>query len=493
MTKPAARAAGSPVVIVAATAPVPCDDVGAIADRPPDRARRGRRPLRGWLAVALVALIGLATPSLAAAAPPTASFTVSPESPQLGELVTLTSTSSDPDNDPLTLQWSLSGGSGGGSDSLVGANDVIATATFVATGPRQITLRVTAGGETAEHTETVTVTEPDVPPVASFTIDPPTVRAGAAVTFKSTSTDADGQIAAQAWDLDGDGAFDDSTAATPQWTYTSAGNVAVGLQVTDDRGATSVATGQVVVVPNAPPVAAFSFKPAAPRAGDAVLFTSASTDPDGTIQQLRWDLNGDGRFDDGVGPTAARVFLRPGSHLVALNATDDLGVSSTAFDIVQVADLPSTGLGLATPTLTGTAGLAPLPVTKATSLSRARVALLLSPFPIVRMRGVIQNGAVRVQILSVHANRGARVEVACIGRSCPVRRVVRPVRSGRRVVRFAMFERRLRAGLVIEVRVTQPGRIGKYTRFRLRSNAPPTRRDGCIRFGARSPSACPLQ
>jgi PKD repeat protein len=476
-------------VIVATTAPRPCDDVRAIVDRPPARARRGGRSLRGWLAVPLVALIGLATPSLAAAAPPIASFIVSPASPQLGEPVTLTSTSSDPDNDPLALQWSLSGGSGG--DSLVGANDVIATATFAATGPRQITLRVTAGGETVEQTQTVTVSEPDVPPVASFTIDPPTVRAGAAVTFASTSTDADGQIAAQAWDLDGDGAFDDSTVANPQWTYTSAGNVAVGLQVTDDRGATSVATGQVVVVPNSPPVAAFSFKPAAPRAGDAVLFTSASTDPDGTIQQLRWDLNGDGRFDDGVGPAAARVFLEPGSHLVALSATDDLGISSTAFDTVQVADA-------ATPTpaptgTAGTAGPAPLPATNPTSPSGARRARLLSPFPIVRMRGVIQNGAVRVQILSVHANRGARVEVDCIGRSCPMQRVVRPVRSGRRVVRFAMFERRLRAGLAIEVRVTQPGRIGKYTRFRLRSNAPPTRRDGCIRFGARSPSACPLQ
>lgn len=434
--------------------------------------------------------MGLATPSLAAAAPPTASFTVSPASPQPGELVTLTSTSSDPDNDPLTLQWSLSGG-----DSLVGANDVIATtATFGATGPRQVTLSVTAGGETVEHTETVTVTEPDVAPVASLTIDPPTVRAGAAVTFASTSTDADGQIAAQAWDLDGDGAFDDSTAATQQWTYTSAGNVAVGLQVTDDRGATSVATGQVVVVANAPPVAAFSFKPAAPRAGDAVLFTSASTDPDGTIQQLRWDLNGDGRFDDGVGLTAARVFLQPGSHLVALSATDDLGVSSTAFDTVQVADPATpTPTPTLTGTLTGTAGVAPFSVTQPASVSRARRALLLSPFPIVRLRGVIQNGAVRVQILSVHANRGARVEVACIGRPCPVRRVVRLVRSGRRVVRFPRFERRLRAGVVIEVRVTQRGRIGKYTRFRLRSNAPPARRDGCIRFGARSPSACPLQ
>ena len=50
-------------------------------------------------------------------------------------------------------------------------------------------------------------------PVAQFTFAPATPVAGDTVTFTSTSTD-EGSIKSQAWDFDGDGAFDDGTAAT---------------------------------------------------------------------------------------------------------------------------------------------------------------------------------------------------------------------------------------------------------------------------------------
>jgi PKD repeat protein len=51
------------------------------------------------------------------------------------------------------------------------------------------------------------------------------------------SSDPDGSIASYAWDLDGDGQFDDSTAQSPQFTYTTAGSVTVKLRVTDNQGA----------------------------------------------------------------------------------------------------------------------------------------------------------------------------------------------------------------------------------------------------------------
>ena len=51
-----------------------------------------------------------------------------------------------------------------------------------------------------------------------------------------------GDTLTYAWDLDGDGAYDDSTSATPTFTYTSAGPVTVGLRVTDPGGLSGTTT-----------------------------------------------------------------------------------------------------------------------------------------------------------------------------------------------------------------------------------------------------------
>ena len=58
---------------------------------------------------------------------------------------------------------------------------------------------------------------------------------GQTVTFTSDSSD-DGSIAAQRWDLDDDGNFDDGTAAAVSRSFTSLGAKTVRLQVTDDEG-----------------------------------------------------------------------------------------------------------------------------------------------------------------------------------------------------------------------------------------------------------------
>jgi hypothetical protein len=64
--------------------------------------------------------------------------------------------------------------------------------------------------------------------------------------------------------------------------------------------------------------------------------------------------------------------------------------------------------------------------------------------------------------------------------------------SRRGYVRARRFERRrLRAGTVLEVIVTQPGTIGKHTRFRVRRGRAPVRTDRCAIFGSRRAIACP--
>jgi hypothetical protein len=60
------------------------------------------------------------------------------------------------------------------------------------------------------------------------------------------------------------------------------------------------------------------------------------------------------------------------------------------------------------------------------------------------------------------------------------------------VVRIRRLEKHFYpAGVKIEVRVTRPGTIGKYTLFRVRRGKPPARTDRCLIPGEPSPVRCP--
>ncbi|TWU32194.1 CotH kinase family protein [Novipirellula artificiosorum] len=63
----------------------------------------------------------------------------------------------------------------------------------------------------------------------------------------SASVDTDGTIATYAWDLDYDGQYDDATGETASFSSTTVGTFIVGVQVTDDDGATSIDTGTITI------------------------------------------------------------------------------------------------------------------------------------------------------------------------------------------------------------------------------------------------------
>jgi hypothetical protein len=54
-----------------------------------------------------------------------------------------------------------------------------------------------------------------------------------------------------------------------------------------------------------------------------------------------------------------------------------------------------------------------------------------------------------------------------------------------------VFERFLRAGTVLRVRVTGASAVGKYTSFRIRTRGAPRRRDRCLVPGRWAPTPCP--
>src|SRR4051812_9178868 len=208
-----------------------------------------------------------------------------------------------------------------------------------------------------------------------------------------------GAPGAVAWDLDGDGRFEAPGAtATTRWTSPGPHDVAA-------RMADRQTVRQTITVLDAAPVAAFSWSPAAATAGSPVTFTSQASDPDGGTLQLQqsWDLDGDGVFGDATGPTATASFPA-GDHVVRLRAADTDGAATTAEQVVHVVS---------------DAGPA-----AAVSTSPARP---ISPFPVVRLRGRLTRGGVRVSLLTVSGPRGARVAMRCAGGGCPRASVVRRV------------------------------------------------------------------
>jgi hypothetical protein len=56
---------------------------------------------------------------------------------------------------------------------------------------------------------------------------------------------------------------------------------------------------------------------------------------------------------------------------------------------------------------------------------------------------------------------------------------------------FARFERALRAGVTLQIRVTMSGQIGKFTSFTVRRGKLPVRKDQCVLTTSSKPFPCP--
>ncbi|HEY0452416.1 PQQ-dependent sugar dehydrogenase [Actinophytocola sp.] len=136
-------------------------------------------------------------------------------------------------------------------------------------------------------------------PTAVATANPTSGAAPLTVQFTgSGSSDPDlGTTLSYAWDLDGDGAYDDSTLDNPQWTYLTQQAVTARLRVTDPGGLSDTATVAIAVdnPPSVNPVVTIDNPTAALQwsVGQNVPFAGRASDPqDGTLpaSALTWQL-----------------------------------------------------------------------------------------------------------------------------------------------------------------------------------------------------------
>ena len=274
---------------------------------------------------------------------PTADLTVGPNPANPGDIVTLDARNSKPtptEVDETITEWAFE------LDGDADFNDVIETAAnggdglilhaFEA-GTRNVGVRVTDSH--GDQHQKVLKLRINTPPAANLVIGPNPAAEGQEVAVDaSTSTDVDGAIARYEFDLDGNGTFEHDNGANPKVQRVfGPGTTKVGARVTDNEGASSVVTADLVVnakPANQIPVATFRVTPNPVNTDTRVLFdATGARDPDGTVAKYEWDLDGNGTFETNSqnNPRVQRSYATPKVYNVKLRVTDNLGAVSIDF------------------------------------------------------------------------------------------------------------------------------------------------------------------
>jgi glucose/arabinose dehydrogenase len=174
--------------------------------------------------------------------------------------------------------------------------------TFVAGAANPVDLEIGPGGDlfyvdfNGGTVRRVEYCESNCPPKAVAKANPTNGPTPLTVSFDGTdSSDPDpGDTLTYAWDLDGDGAFDDADSPQPRFTYSTAGNYDVQLRVTDSQGAWDILDTAITISPgNRPPAADMDASPSTWRVGDQITFSGSASDPeDGPLpaSSLSWAL-----------------------------------------------------------------------------------------------------------------------------------------------------------------------------------------------------------
>jgi hypothetical protein len=172
-----------------------------------------------------------------------------------------------------------------------------------------------------------------VVPKPQLSVSPNPVAVGQTVTLDGSASSNLLADPAISFDLDGDGETDRKGTLVAQTSYSQPGKVTVSLIISqgstffvETRGVTQTIT---VTDPHLP-TPDFTISPNPACQDVPIRFdASGSSDPDGSIADYKWDLNGDGTFetDTGTNPiaTSPGYPAHPNQRRIKLRVTDNDG------------------------------------------------------------------------------------------------------------------------------------------------------------------------
>ena len=277
---------------------------------------------------------------------PTASFTVSPVTPNLGDTVFFSASASTAPagRSIVSYAWTFGDGETATGSTVSHVFEVAAT--------YSVTLTVTDNrGATGTTSRSVVVTTSR--PIASFVFSPGAPAVGAAVFFDasaSRATVAGRTLVSYEW-VFGDGTT--GAGETREHTYAFASTFTVSLTVTDSVGEKSTTTNSLVVAGGTStlPTAGFTASPSPTPVGTLTVVDAMSSTPSNgaTITSYTWNF-GDTTATivcpvppggpAGCGPTsplASHTYAATGSYTITLTVTDSRELTATTTQALAVA------------------------------------------------------------------------------------------------------------------------------------------------------------
>jgi PKD repeat protein len=270
----------------------------------------------------------LVSPSNGAA--PTAAFTFSPASPDMGQTVTFDASTTTDEGAACTscaFVWDF-------GDSTIGTGRVV-THVYGAAGTYTVTLTATdsLGSSSTPVTHTVTVAATTIPTGLSVTALPNPPIAKQAATFTATATAAANHHIVSYQFSWGDGDSNSSSSPVIQHTYSQSGSYLITLTVRDDLNQSS--TGFTVITVTSGLTAAFTTQ----KSGTTVTFdaSTSSSQVASTITDYAWDFDSDGTYDtNGSSPITSHDYGSNGTYRATLRITDNRGVSATSTQTITL-------------------------------------------------------------------------------------------------------------------------------------------------------------
>jgi PKD repeat protein len=271
---------------------------------------------------------------------PTATFTISPAAPGVGETVFFNGLTSTPGQGHTisSYRWTFGDGASGSGATVSHA--------YLTAGTYSVQLTVTddSGQSATSGAQTITVGSPPAPS-ANFTFSPATPAVLDTVVFDwRTTTTAQGQtIVSLDWNFGdstpivhcpGDPACTSQGITTHQFAFT--GTFTVNLVVTDSAGRTNAKATSVTVV-SGNPIPTCTASPSTVTAGGIVLLSARNTQTfsGATITSYSWNF-GDGTSGN-TGPDVNHQYNLPtGSKTVLISVIDSLGRSCSGTCTVTV-------------------------------------------------------------------------------------------------------------------------------------------------------------